>query len=526
MGSPLHLRKNDSHNSASNRLCQRFFLTDRQLILPVVLLAVIGYTVGLTDNLFPGGDNARYLILAKSLLTGHGYRNIGTVTAPYHTLAPPGFPLLLALVISVFGMNIVFAKMLVGAFSVISIGVVYMLFKRNYDFRYAAGIALLYGTAPLVFMYARRVYSDLPFVVVSMLALWAVDRYETDQSLFNIWILLAGLALAAAFYLRPIALALLLASTLWLIIRKKIPQGVLLFLLVSLLIAPWYTWVQSVSADLAPGHFSTFLSQGGLLELLPRVLTNSVSYARLFTENIFYVTTKGLEHLGLTGSLPYLSTTATIIFVSPLIIVGFIRCVRKKLQLTEVYVSVYFVVLLSYSLVLDRFIIPLLPFVIHYCIQGLIALTQKITGQGNERAIHVITSSFLLCVILSSSLHIAARLHQERNFAVFSPTAARYYDIARWASTHLALTAVVATDYPDFFYVYADRQAVALYKDVANLVDEGSVHFFIADGSQVIQVQGWFQQLDDHIGSSSLYCANESELCLYEIVWATVKDSS
>jgi 4-amino-4-deoxy-L-arabinose transferase-like glycosyltransferase len=522
MANPLLLRETDSHSHYGYRLCN-IFLTDTQLILFVLLLITIVYMVSPTDNLFPGGDNARYLILAKALLTGNGYRNIGTIAESYHTLAPPGFPLLLSGIIAIFGMNVILSKILVGMFGVLSVAIVYALFKRDYGTHYAAGIALLYGTAPLAVMYARRVYSDLPFVVISLLALWAVDRYSTDQSLFSKWALLSGLGLAVAFYLRPVALALLLASTLWLISKKKLMQGALLFLSVALLIAPWYRWVQHVSTDVVPGHFSIFLSQGGLYELLNRALINCVSYTRLFAENLSYVTTKGLEHIGLTGSLISILQTITLIGICPLIITGFIHCMQNKLSLSEVYVVVYCSVLLSYGYILDRFIIPLLPFVVHYCIQGLQTLAKKIIPHNNKRAILKITNGLLIYILLSNSMQILARLYQERNFAIFAPTAAKHYDIARWASTHLMPTAIIATEYPDFFYVYANRKAVSLHKDVMRMIEEGIVQFYIADTSQNTQVQAWIHELNDNFETVSSYCINASEFCLYEIIRITDK---
>ncbi|MDF1515115.1 MAG: glycosyltransferase family 39 protein [Anaerolineae bacterium] len=494
-------------------------------ILPVLLFAVIGYGAGLTDNLFPGGDNARYLILAKSLLTGNGYRNIGTLTAPYHTLAPPGFPLLLTLVISVFGMQIILAKLIVGSFGLIAIGLVYALFKRNYSPFYATSIAALYGTAPVVLMYARRVYSDIPFMVFSLLSLLAVKHYATEESLFNKWLLLAALALAAAFYLRPIALTLLLASTLWFIIRKKLLQGILLLLFVVLMIAPWYAWVQYVNVDVAPGHFATFITRDGLPELVLRILTNITSYVKLFSDNIFYMTTKGLEHLGLDGFFVYLLTTSSVIFTCLLIVLGFIRSMHMKIDLIEIYMCIYSVVLLAYSLVLDRFIIPLIPFLIHYCIQGLVTITHIHRRQTNECTIRIITTGFVCCVLLSNSLQIVARLHQEQNFAVFAPAAASHYNIARWASTHLDPSSVVATDYPDFFYIYADRQAVNLTVDEINLADESIIHFFITDKSRFNQVNRWFEKLKADPTWSPLYCTPGSDICLYKIAWASEQDN-
>src|SRR5438445_6487267 len=68
--------------------------------MPVVL-AAIALVAGLiaVDTMPIGGfyDDAFYVILGKSLATGHGYRNLNLPGAPFATHYPPGYPLLLAL---------------------------------------------------------------------------------------------------------------------------------------------------------------------------------------------------------------------------------------------------------------------------------------------------------------------------------------------------------------------------------------------------------------------------------------------
>ena len=60
-----------------------------------------------------GGDNAVYIILADSMLSGKGYRNIHLPEEPQHTLYPFGFPLLLVLPMLIFGRNIFVFKLFI-----------------------------------------------------------------------------------------------------------------------------------------------------------------------------------------------------------------------------------------------------------------------------------------------------------------------------------------------------------------------------------------------------------------------------
>src|SRR6184192_2294375 len=64
------------------------------------LAAAIAIAAGLVavNGLPVGGffDDAFYVILAKSLATGHGYRNLNLPGAPFASHYPPGYPLFLS----------------------------------------------------------------------------------------------------------------------------------------------------------------------------------------------------------------------------------------------------------------------------------------------------------------------------------------------------------------------------------------------------------------------------------------------
>ena len=65
----------------------------------VFIAAGVHFVVGLLlyePALFPGGDNADYMILGESLRTFEGYRDLHLPGSPVHTKYPPGYPVLLA----------------------------------------------------------------------------------------------------------------------------------------------------------------------------------------------------------------------------------------------------------------------------------------------------------------------------------------------------------------------------------------------------------------------------------------------
>ena len=74
-----------------------------------ILLTVLLFS----PRLFVGGDNAQYIALAESIITGKGYRTLYMPEEPPNTHFPPGFPLLLSIPYSIFGKNILLFKIFV-----------------------------------------------------------------------------------------------------------------------------------------------------------------------------------------------------------------------------------------------------------------------------------------------------------------------------------------------------------------------------------------------------------------------------
>ena len=153
-------------------------------------------------------------------------------------------------------------------------------------------------------------------------------------------------------------------------------------------------------------------------------------------------------------------------------------------------------------------------------IRGLSVFTAWIGRNRSDFVASWLKRALIVLVIISSCTHIAARIYQEQNFARFSPTWAAHYDIARWAADHLEQTAVVATDHPDFFYVYAGRRTVDLRAGDLSLIDSRAVRFVVADDNQSTAIREWVQRRGENYVLMSIHCPGGAGICLYEIVEA------
>ena len=486
----------------------------RLLIALLLLLCLLGYTVYLSDNLFPGSDNARFLVLAQSLISGQGYRKIALASSPHHTLAPPGFPMLLTPVLAIFGNNIRVEKVWVALFAVLTIPVVYLLFKREYSTPYAIGLALIYATTPVVFMYARRVYSDLPFTLTTLLALIMVEEYTTRQGDKNLYLIASAGLLGASYYLRSAGLVLIIASIVSLLIKKHYRKACVLLLVMICIASPWAIWRNHFSTEVQ-SYSSAFLNSGNPYQNFSAIFSNLGHYARYFAENLWYISAKAPSHLGIISTVRNLLTLLTIAGVSVTILLGIRVTTRRHFGLSEIYFGTYMLMLASYSYIIDRFIIVIVPFIIHYYLQGLSAITQYPVFRIKPKTRKIVILILVSGMLLSNTSHIIARLYQETHFSTYSPVASDLYEIAKWARDNTSPNEIVITDDPYLFYVYAERQTVTPTQPLD--VDNEAVRYIVVETAKHSHIATQLGVDADHFFSHPLSCGTVKELCIYAI---------
>ena len=154
------------------------------------------YALSLTGNLSTEGDNAIYIILAKSLATGHGYMNIQDPVPRIEAQFPPLFPLLLAPIVWLWGTDAVQTmQALVTAFALGAFALSFLLFRRwTGSAMLAAAIVAGYASSDLVWAFSHKVLTELPYLFFTLLACWWGSRYAAEGR-WRSWVgLLAALA--------------------------------------------------------------------------------------------------------------------------------------------------------------------------------------------------------------------------------------------------------------------------------------------------------------------------------------------
>jgi len=144
------------------------------------LLAYVVISVLLWDpKLHSGGDNCVYMILAESIATGRGYRDLHITGEPIHKTYPPGFPLLLTPFMWVFGRNLLVFKLVVMFTGMGGLLFFDKITRRIMPPQYAVITTLLYLSMPAMYYYGHYVLSEMPYIFFSLGAIWFVVKNES-----------------------------------------------------------------------------------------------------------------------------------------------------------------------------------------------------------------------------------------------------------------------------------------------------------------------------------------------------------
>jgi 4-amino-4-deoxy-L-arabinose transferase-like glycosyltransferase len=243
------------------------------LLVALALLSVRGTRVG--------PDSAWYLALALNLYHGLGYVGVEGVLPPFRG---PLFPGLIALSYATFGTSAWSALLVVRAFYVATICLVYALGARLFSGVVGLTASLLLLTSVTYYQWSSQILTDSVVLFFLLLTLWLTyEGFATGRLGTLGW---AGMVLGLGYLTKEVAIFLApLPLLLWLSTRSVRTTrglvGVALFLAAFLLtVAPWLLYFKLATRELAPlqpGRMPTKASQGAVTRLAQLVPTGATS---------------------------------------------------------------------------------------------------------------------------------------------------------------------------------------------------------------------------------------------------------
>lgn len=326
--------------------------------LAIAIVAVIYMATITPGHPIDLDDFAGYVMHAEHLAEGQPYA-LKFIESP-HAVAitpayPPVFPLMLAPVYKVFGLNLVAMKVVVA----LSFLVFLILFLRLVGLPPYARLALVFIVSfnPLFWNYRNYVLSEIPYLMFSVAALLTVERVYRNLTA-NEWhwreAALTAFLICCAYGTRTMGIVLIPALILVDLMKFKRPSRFLLLVLVS----------------------TALFAAAQTLLVSPKTYARMTDYApaSVWKMTVFYG--KTLSYVWANGVSKKFQIAFALLFTG-FSAAGLVRSLRKP-TIVEFYMLGYVAVLVTFTSEDGlRYLLPILPFYFYYA-------AKEFTGMGRR----------------------------------------------------------------------------------------------------------------------------------------------
>ncbi|WP_419948681.1 hypothetical protein [Candidatus Palauibacter sp.] len=401
-------------------------------------------------TLFPGGDNAGYLILGDALRSGEGYRDLHLPGTPLHARYPPLLPSLLAGLGWIGGVGV--AKVVMLLLTATTVWVTAHFGRRWVGAGPALGAAGLLAVNPTLLEYGHYILSEAPFALCVVAALWFSGRKDHGGAV------VAMVAAVAAFATRTSGMTLLAALPLaWLLQghrRRAIWAGVAAFGALG----AWALY-QRVAAASEPGYLAVLLlldpytpeaGSVGFGGLFARAAENSWAYVSRVVPETLLGPGGGAGSGGI--ALGFVVTAAAL--------AGWVIRSRARLAAPEVFAVLYAGLIAVWPSVWTdrRFLLPLMPVVLLLALAAAWQLPAP-AGRWLRWAAPAVIGAFGLAWVANTGPDRIACVASYRAGDPCDPPANEsLYAAARWARDNTPPEAVIANRKPRLFFWYSRRR--------------------------------------------------------------------
>jgi hypothetical protein len=427
----------------------------------------------------PRFDGAGYAVLAASLASGQGYREIDHPDRPVHAHFPPGYPLVLAAVWRVFGRSAAAAHLLSGGCTLTATVLAWAWFRQLYSQR----IALVLGVALAVnWTWARNggeIQSEPLFLLLGQAAILFAGSNavpltpslsQRNRGPEN-WFL--GALLAGSIITRQVGLCLALAVVTELALRGKRRAAIMVAAVTALMVLPWALWLGTVRRSTQLGLFP----RSGLATTIAE---NSLFYVRripdMVTGPIVEVATVFRPALGVPATGWAIAATAVVVW-------GWCRIIgSRRLRLAGLVPICTLTLLLAWPFTeAGRFLVPLVPLILIGAVEGLGRLLACLPRMRRPRAWAALA---LLAVSIPYSGYAIATSRAEagrRTHDAFDAACA-------WIATHGSAPGPILTRHPGEMFWQTGRRAVAPTSEnpaaIAALIERYHVAYLLVDAER------------------------------------------
>jgi hypothetical protein len=347
--------------------------------LPVLAIGAF-YLLTIRQGHDWGDDFSLYIQHAKNIAEGVSYKFTNYLHfAPYvgPEAYPPIFPLFLAPIYKLFGLNLTAMKVGVIVTFLTALLIFIQIIKTDLSQGLQVALITVIGLNPYFWDLKDQIMSDIPFMVPSYLSIYLVYKaYQSDATGLNK--LLFGLAIGVILYLsygtRSVGLVLVASFALGDLWRNK---KITLFGVGVTALAGVLMLTQSYMLRNERSYYDQFQadSQNFLHNWLIYIVKNLVTY----TSSLTLLWDNGYSKL---------FRIALTMVVSLLAVIGFFARVRREVTMIEIFMVIYPILIIVVPMEGGiRYMVPIIPFYIFFAVQGVMALPLKGFGRNTILAV-------------------------------------------------------------------------------------------------------------------------------------------
>jgi hypothetical protein len=313
-----------------------------------------------------GDDFSLYISHARNIVEGVEYGRTGYIYNPFVSQGnpylvqvgpktyPPIFPLLLAPVYKLWGMNLKAMKIGVILTFLLSLILIFLTFRNDLSWPHLISLIAIIGFNPYFWRFKDNIVSDLPFLMFVYLALFLIQRAyqvgQADQTGRALNILLISLSIYLAYGTRSIGLVLLPCLVVYDLIRNRrlTAFACIIVALTSVLIALQNVFLHSEG------------SYAGQLGINPGMV---VGQAGIYMSELsaFWA-----------GDIHRAFRISMFLAISGLAFAGYVARIRERITTFELFPGFYLIPLFLLPVPVDvRYLMPVVPLYLFYVFRGL-----------------------------------------------------------------------------------------------------------------------------------------------------------
>lgn len=423
------------------------------LALAVALMTVTPWPVGVFQ------DDAIYVVLAKALASGDGFRMINMPGAPHATHFPPGYPFFLAALWKLypaFPDNIVLFKFANALFLAAAAYGSYRYSRSRLALGVTgASLAAIVGTISVVILLITGVVMSEPLYIALLIpTLLAAERTADEPGLGQA--ALAGALIGVLSLVRTVGVFALPAALVVLATRRRWRDAFVLGIAALAFVVPWQLWVSAHQGEMPHafvgkyGAYGSWLAEGYRAGGLPFARAVFVKNTNALLGFLGYVT------LPVPAVVPRLVSLGTVLGVLGL---GAFA-VRRRVPVTLAFVAVYGAVILAWPFEPMRFALVWWPVLAGLFIAGVRTLWRWRPAGRALSALRTAGVAAVGLVVVGYGWYNVRGVREQWWVNIQSDAGTRAKPIAEWVMRATRPDDLVITDDDLIVYLYTGRRAL------------------------------------------------------------------